>query len=98
MSVKSIDDIQSGRLPAEAADQIAFADSEGRVRIGSLRLREVRCGKENCKKCPHKIYAYARYRDGKKVKEKYLGVMIGDRVFKPSQGSVEEHSSHSHTG
>ncbi|GAI84837.1 unnamed protein product, partial [marine sediment metagenome] len=40
----------------------------------SIRIREVRCGKANCKKCPHKIYAYLRYRQGKKVKEKYLGV------------------------
>jgi len=41
---------------------------------GSIRIREVRCGKPNCTKCPHQAYAYLRYRQGKHVKEKYLGV------------------------
>lgn len=41
---------------------------------GSIRLKAVRCGKKGCTKCPHHIYAYALYRSGKKVTEKYLGV------------------------
>jgi len=53
---------------------VFFNDSKGLIHLGSVRIKEVRCGKKNCKKCPHKIYAYARYRDGKKVLEKYLGV------------------------
>lgn len=55
-------------------DSVAFKDSRGRVRRGTVRIREVRCGKPNCTKCPHKIYAYAQYRVGKKVTEKYIGV------------------------
>ena len=39
-----------------------------------IRLKEVRCGKRTCHRCPHKIYAYAQFRKGKKVTEKYLGV------------------------
>ena len=58
----------------KAGDRVIFADIDGYIYKGSIRLKEVRCGKKNCKKCPHKIYAYARYRDGKTVKEKYLGV------------------------
>ena len=44
------------------------------VYYGKIRLKAVRCGKEGCTRCPHHIYAYAQFRDGKKVREKYLGV------------------------
>lgn len=65
--------------PADLKDKkgqpaVYFNDETGEKIKGSIRIREVRCGKANCKKCPHKIYAYLRYRQGKKVKEKYLGV------------------------
>lgn len=55
-------------------DSIAFQDPQGRVRIGTVRFKEVRCGKPNCHKCPHKAYVYAQYRAGKRVREKYIGV------------------------
>jgi hypothetical protein len=58
----------------EKGQHIIVTDKHGRMRSATVRIREVRCGKPNCKKCPHKIYAYARYRDGKKVKEVYLGI------------------------
>lgn len=41
---------------------------------GKIRLKEVRCGQQGCTRCPHKIYAYAQFRVGRKVTEKYLGV------------------------
>jgi len=47
---------------------------DGKIVTGTVRLKEVRCGKKGCTKCPHKIYAYAQYRIGNKVTEKYLGV------------------------
>jgi hypothetical protein len=40
---------------------------------GSVYIKAVRCGKKNCKSCPHRWYAYANYREGKKIKTKYLG-------------------------
>lgn len=40
-----------------------------------VKIKAVRCGKKNCTKCPHKSYAYAQFRQGKKVREKYLGVV-----------------------
>lgn len=58
-------------------DQVAFKDSKGKIRIGTVRLKEINCGKSGCTRCPHKIYAYAQYRIGKKVTEKYLGVARG---------------------
>ena len=57
-----------------AGDSIAFQDKEGRVRIGTVRIKAVNCGHEGCTKCPHKQYAYAQYRVGKKVTKKYIGV------------------------
>ena len=40
-----------------------------------VRIKAVRCGKKNCTRCPHHSYAYAQVRIGKKVTEKYLGVV-----------------------
>jgi len=57
-----------------AGTRVAFNDSKGRVRIGTVRLKEVRCGHRGCTKCPHHIYAYAQYRVGNKVTEKYIGI------------------------
>lgn len=50
---------------AEAADPDA-----GNV---SYRLESVRCGKEGCKSCPHGPYWYAYYREGGKLKSRYIG-------------------------
>lgn len=38
-----------------------------------LKLRKIRCGKPECKKCPHGVYVYAQWKEKGKVKEKYLG-------------------------
>jgi len=40
-----------------------------------VRIKAVRCGKKNCTRCPHHSYAYAQFRIGKRVTEKYLGVV-----------------------
>ncbi len=54
--------------------QVMIKTKDGKIVTGRVRLKAVRCGKKGCTKCPHKIYAYAQYRIGKKVMEKYLGV------------------------
>ena len=74
MAVKTLDELRKGPQKILPGDSVAFTDQDGRVRIGTVRIKEVRCGKPNCRKCPHKIYAYAQYRVGKKVTEKYIGV------------------------
>ena len=74
MSIVTLDEIKSGTKAISPGDQVAFKDNVGRVRIGTVRIKVVRCGKKNCHKCPHKIYAYAQYRVGNKVTEKYIGV------------------------
>lgn len=53
-------------------DQFEVPGKDGKIHTGSVRIKKVYCGKQ-CKKCPHPIYAYIRVRDGKTVKEKYLG-------------------------
>ena len=64
-------------VPSVSFNRVIFRDEKGKMRQGSLKIRAIRCGKANCSKCPHEIYAYAQYRDGKKVKDKYLGVATG---------------------
>ena len=60
---------------AHEYDHVAVEDLEtGEVYYGRIRLKAVTCGKKGCTKCPHHIYAYAQFRKGKKVTEKYLGV------------------------
>ncbi len=74
MRILTLDDAKTDIRLIGKGDHVAFNDKDGRVRIGTVRLKEVRCGKKNCKKCPHKIYAYAQYRVKNKVTEKYIGV------------------------
>ncbi len=74
--------------PADLQDkkgqQAIYRSNETGELRGSIRIREVRCGKKNCTKCPHHIYAYLRFREGGKVKEKYLGIARNIQTEKPS--------------
>ena len=47
----------------------------GFIHGATIRIKPVRCNKPNCHKCPHHSYAYAQFRDGSRVREKYLGVV-----------------------
>ena len=39
----------------------------------TYRLETVRCGKSNCRSCPHGPYWYAYYREGDKLRSRYVG-------------------------
>ena len=39
----------------------------------TYRLESVRCGKEGCKSCPHGPYWYAYYREGGRLRSRYIG-------------------------
>jgi len=41
----------------------------------AIRVRAVKCGKPNCRKCPHRYYAYAERRVKGKLQTKYVGVI-----------------------
>ena len=69
----TIDEARKDIAQLQPGQTVFFQDKESRVRRGTVRIKEVRCGKKSCTKCPHKIYAYAQYRVGKKVTEKYIG-------------------------
>lgn len=71
----TIDDAKKRISFLRPGDRVSFIDREGWVRIGTVRIKKVTCGKKGCTKCPHAIYAYAQYRVGKKVTEKYIGVV-----------------------
>ncbi|MBW3594723.1 MAG: hypothetical protein KY391_04020 [Actinobacteria bacterium] len=45
------------------------------VEAGSVtyRLETVRCGKASCTTCPHGPYWYAYYRDGGRLRSRYIG-------------------------
>lgn len=39
----------------------------------TYRLESVRCGKPNCKSCPHGPYWYAYFREGDRLRSRYIG-------------------------
>lgn len=64
-----------GGWTAKQGQRITLIDQEtGNVFSGTVSLKQVRCGKRTCHRCPHRTYAYAQFRNGSKVSEKYLGV------------------------
>ena len=52
----------------------------------ALKIKAVNCGKEGCTKCPHAHYVYLQWREGKKVREKYLGKLGATET----QGRIDE--------
>lgn len=74
MPAYSIDEAKADLTRVHPGDSVFFQDAQGRVRKGRVRIKKVFCGHEGCTKCPHEQYAYAQYRDGDKVKEKYIGI------------------------
>ena len=76
---KSEIEIIRGKPPdgwaAHKGDWVPLKDTTtGNMYYGQIRIKAVTCGKKGCTKCPHHSYAYAQFRKGKKVTEKYLGV------------------------
>jgi hypothetical protein len=59
-----------GLLLALEDDFGSAEDSEPGV---TYRLENVRCGKPSCKSCPHGPYWYAYYREGSKLRSRYIG-------------------------
>jgi ribosomal protein L44E len=57
--------VQSKTRPAPRAEK----------QIGSITFRyeTVRCGKENCSRCPHGPYWYAYWKEGGRTRSRYIG-------------------------
>jgi hypothetical protein len=45
----------------------------------TYRLESVKCGKPGCTKCPHGPYWYAYFREGGKVRSRYIGPELPGR-------------------
>lgn len=50
-----------------------FAGADEREPGVTYRLESVRCGKPSCRSCPHGPYWYAYYREGSKLRSRYIG-------------------------
>jgi hypothetical protein len=46
----------------------------------TYRLEMVRCGKSNCRSCPHGPYWYAYYREGKRLRSRYIGPVLPEEA------------------
>lgn len=44
----------------------------------TYRRESVRCGKQGCTRCPHGPYWYAYYREGGRLKSRYIGRDLPD--------------------
>jgi hypothetical protein len=64
--VKGVLVSKSERVPEEAESAI----KPGKV---SYRLEAVNCGKPGCSRCPHGPYWYAYWREGGRVRSRYIG-------------------------
>lgn len=60
--------VQRGVLPQSGEE----ADGSPRSKV-TYRLEEVKCGKPGCTKCPHGPYWYAYWREGGRVRSRYVG-------------------------
>lgn len=63
--------VARGRLDALGGAGPRFDDGDG-PRVG-YRQQSVRCGKPSCTRCPHGPYWYAYWREGGKVRTRYVG-------------------------
>jgi hypothetical protein len=53
-------------------------EPSGRERRGKVTFRQerVRCGRESCTRCPHGPYWYAYWREGGRLRSRYIGKQL----------------------
>ncbi len=61
------------------AARAGLSVGEGRGAV-TYRLEMVRCGKPSCRSCPHGPYWYAYYREGTRLRSRYIGRDLPDDV------------------
>ena len=59
-------------------------EPEGAGNVG-YRLEHVRCGKRGCRTCPHGPYWYAYWREGGKLRTRYIGKSLPEGIEPPSR-------------
>lgn len=65
--------VQRGHLPLGPDESVG----SGPGRVG-YRLQRVKCGKVGCTRCPHGPYWYAYWREGGRVRTRYIGRELPD--------------------
>ena len=77
--IRSLDEFDLRRLlifvggliaAREGADPGRGADAPGKV---TYRQEHVRCGRDNCTRCPHGPYWYAYWREDGRLRSRYIG-------------------------
>lgn len=61
-----------GLIEAQDPAGAQFDDAAGEPTV-KFRQQTVRCGKEGCGGCPHGPYWYAYWREGGRVRTRYIG-------------------------
>jgi hypothetical protein len=69
-----------------AAQNSAPVRAERQVGSITFRYETVRCGKENCSRCPHGPYWYAYWKESGRTRSRY----IGRTLPAPARQSYEE--------
>jgi hypothetical protein len=67
-----------GLLVAREGPDPPIGDGSHRV---AYRLEMVKCGKPQCRSCPHGPYWYAYYREGTRLRSRYIGPELDARVM-----------------
>jgi hypothetical protein len=80
--VRRLDEYELRRLIILAKGRLRGRDGpqfdEGGGPSVSYRQQHVRCGKPTCTRCPHGPYWYAYWREGDKVRSRYIGKTLDD--------------------
>ena len=63
-----------GLLVSRHGHELPERGRRGKV---TYRQERVRCGKEGCARCPHGPYWYAYWREGGRVRSRYIGKDLG---------------------
>jgi hypothetical protein len=61
-----------GLLVARSAPEAVVEAERPRGKV-TFRQEAVRCGRKNCRRCPHGPYWYAYWREGGRLRSRYIG-------------------------
>jgi hypothetical protein len=69
-----------GLLMARGVDEPAVEQMVERPAKVTYRQERVRCGREGCSRCPHGPYWYAYWREGGRLRSRYIGKELPARA------------------
>lgn len=61
------------RRAGRDVETVAPARMEAQIGSLTFRFETVRCGKENCTRCPHGPYWYAYWKENGRTRSRYIG-------------------------